>query len=275
MTDTTVSHDADTDEPEHDRFRDYVVTPHVTLVATTGLTLTEVAEDPRDNASVTALEGWLATNGANDADELAEFAGRACYQSFSRPSAKTRANRDYLAHILEVEHESVLEHATATFYLTGVSRSFTHELLRHRHLSFSQQSQRYVDEMQCGYVVPPDLRDVLLDHDGEIEDLLGQVAYVTSGVYDALVHHLEDCLHLPRKRARQAARAVLPNRSETRIVVTGTLRAWRDMLKQRYHVAADEEIREIATELLAQLRLVAPNTFQDFPDQPFGTEEDQ
>jgi thymidylate synthase (FAD) len=123
-------------------------------------------------------------------------------------------------------------------------------------------------------VVPPDLREVLLDHDGEIEDMLGQVAYVTSGVYDALAHHLEDCLGLSRKRARQAARAVLPNMTETRIVVTGNLRAWRDMLRQRYHVAADEEIREIATELLAQLRLVAPNTFQDFPDKPFGTEED-
>ena len=77
---------------------------------------------------------------ATDADggqALAEFAGRACYQSWNKPNPATATNAGYLRHILEVGHLSVLEHGTATFYLTGVSRSLTHELIRHRHFSYS------------------------------------------------------------------------------------------------------------------------------------------
>src|SRR6266705_2597291 len=83
---------------------------------------------------------------AEGGEALAEFAGRACYQSWSKPNPATATNAGYLAHILDVGHLSVLEHGTVTFYFTGVSRSFTHELIRHRHFSYSQLSQRYVPE---------------------------------------------------------------------------------------------------------------------------------
>ena len=81
---------------------------------------------------------------ADGGEALAEFAGRACYQSWSKPNPRTATNAGYLRHILEVGHLSVLEHGSVTFYLTGVSRSLTHELIRHRHFSYSQLSQRYV-----------------------------------------------------------------------------------------------------------------------------------
>ena len=74
--------------------------------------------------------------------DLAEFAGRACYQSWHKPNPDTRTNHGYLGHILEVGHESVLEHGTVSVYITGISRSLTHELVRHRHFSYSQESQR-------------------------------------------------------------------------------------------------------------------------------------
>ena len=77
---------------------------------------------------------------ADGGQALAEFAGRACYESWHKPNPKTATNAGYLRHILEVGHLSVIEHATATFYITGVSRSLTHELIRHRHFSFSQLS---------------------------------------------------------------------------------------------------------------------------------------
>ena len=83
---------------------------------------------------------------ADGGQALAEFAGRACYQSWSKPNPATATNAGYLRHILEVGHLSVLEHGVVTFYFTGVSRSFTHELIRHRHFSYSQLSQRYVPE---------------------------------------------------------------------------------------------------------------------------------
>ena len=71
---------------------------------------------------------------ATTAESLMEFAGRACYQSQAKPNPYTRSNSDYLANILAQGHESVLEHASASFYLTAVSRALTHELIRHRHL---------------------------------------------------------------------------------------------------------------------------------------------
>src|SRR5258706_4986057 len=105
--------------------------PHVRLIGWTHF------EPPDDVPWSTDAEGGQA---------LAEFAGRACYQSWDKPNPATATNAGYLAHILEVGHLSVIEHGVATFYLTGVSRSFTHELVRHRHLSYSQLSQRYVPD---------------------------------------------------------------------------------------------------------------------------------
>lgn len=199
---------------------------------------------------------------ADDEDKLAEFAGRACYQSWDRPNPKTANNDGYMKHILEVGHYSVLEHATATFYVTGVSRSLTHELVRHRHLSYSQLSQRYVDESEAEVVMPPQMDPV------ELHTLL-QVQQFCREAYKTLV---ESGLNrgLTRKEARQMARSVLPNATETKIVVSGNMRAWRDMLMKRYHVAADAEIREFAKTILGHLRSIAPNTFQDMPEQPFS-----
>ena len=198
---------------------------------------------------------------AEDSDVLAEFAGRACYQSFHKPNPQTRANRDYLANILRRGHESVLEHASATFYVEGVSRALTHELIRHRHLSYSELSQRYVDLDDANAVIPPALRG---EDDTELLGVMGACA----SSYNALVDYLMNVKGLRRKQAREAARAVMPNMTETRIVVSGNLRAWRDMLHKRHSVHADAEIREFAGLVLSELRKIAPNSFQDFPADP-------
>src|SRR5437660_4736493 len=91
---------------------------------------------------------------ADGGEALAEFAGRACYQSWRKPNPATATNAGYIRHILEVGHLSVLEHGSVTFYLTGMSRSLTHELIRHRHFSYSQLSQRYVPERNAAVVEP-------------------------------------------------------------------------------------------------------------------------
>src|SRR5215217_6412678 len=116
-----------------------IVPPQVRIIAWTQF------EAPDDVPWSTDADGGQA---------LAEFAGRACYQSWKKPNPVTATNAGYLAHILEVGHLSVLEHGTVTFYFTGVSRSFTHELARHRHLSYSQLSQRYVPEREAAMVEP-------------------------------------------------------------------------------------------------------------------------
>lgn len=226
------------------------------------------------------FHGFSQGPAATDADDLAEFAGRACYQSWGRPNPATATNDGYLANILKQGHESVLEHASITFYVAGVSRSLTHELIRHRHLSFSELSQRYVDMDQAKFAIPPLILASLMRSapDGttlqevvehfQSSDFFSDVREAYSGCIEDISEIMPDT---NRKQIREAARCVMPNCTETKIVVTGNVRAWRDVLKKRYHVAADAEIREFAAEVLWHLRRFAPSSFQDFPDKPFGS----
>lgn len=204
------------------------------------------------------LEG---NEGNGHPDLLAEFAGRSCYQSWDNPSG--RDNRSYLANIIEQQHFSVLEHASATFYIEGVSRSLTHELIRHRHLSFSQLSQRFVDESARNneYVIPPAYAG-----DEDAQGILESAVDSGLDAYEALVRIGQD-RGLTRKQAREAARAVLPNATETKIVVTGNHRAWREFLHKRRTPHADVEIQLLAQEILRQLKELAPATYQDFTEE--------
>jgi thymidylate synthase (FAD) len=202
---------------------------------------------------------------ADGGQALLEFAGRACYQSWSKPNPKTATNAGYLQHIIDVGHFSVLEHASVSFYITGISRSCTHELIRHRHFSYSQLSQRYVPKNESQVVVPPGMED-----DDELRRILLEAADASRATYAELLSRLEAKFAdqpnaiLRRKQARQAARAVLPNATETRIVVTGNYRAWRHFIAMRASEHADVEIRRLAIACLRQLVEAAPAVFGDF-----------
>jgi thymidylate synthase (FAD) len=202
---------------------------------------------------------------ADGGQALAEFAGRACYQSWKKPNPATATNAGYLRHILEVGHLSVLEHGTVTMYLTGVSRSLTHELIRHRHFSYSQLSQRYVPERDAEMVEP----DVIAG-DPELHARFLAATEASLAAYTDLLEGLQkkfagiDNATQRRKQARQAARSVLPNATETRIVVTGNYRAWRHFIAMRASEHADVEIRDCAVACLRELQRVAPNVFADF-----------
>jgi len=217
-----------------------------------------------------------ASSAATDADLLSEFAGRLCYQSWDRPNPGTRENADYLASILRQRHHSVLEHAGFTVVITGVSRSFTHELVRHRHLSYSQLSQRFVDESAASFVPPPLFRD-----DPEALAILEEHHAASLRAYRKLVELAEQRLAANpyltrttrRKRAREAARSVLPNMTETQIVVSGNHRAWREFLEKRATEHADAEMREVAIQIYRIARKLAPAIYQDFREDtaPDGT----
>jgi thymidylate synthase (FAD) len=208
-------------------------------------------------------------------EALAEFAGRACYQSWKKPNPATATNAGYLRHILEVGHLSVLEHGSVSFYLSGISRSLTHELIRHRHFSYSQLSQRYVPERDAAMVEP-----AVIAEDPELHALFLEAGQSALESYTKLLEGLEkkfadvENVTARRKQARQAARTVLPNATETRIVVTGNYRAMRHFVAMRASEHADVEIRELAIAMLRELQRVAPNVFADFTisTQPDGTE---
>jgi thymidylate synthase (FAD) len=207
-----------------------------------------------------------AFNGDDDvrySDALGEAAGRLCYKSFRRPNPATASNDGYMLNILRQGHYSVLEHSSASFLVRGVSRALLAELSRHRHLSFSVVSQRYVSYSDTEPVIPP-----------AAEGTPAETAIVNAYAdalkrYEWLVEDLT-ARGLKRKQAREAARAVLPNAAPVDMVVTGNLRAWRDVLGKRWHEAADAEIKEFAGLVLGHLRSIAPNSFQDVPETPYA-----
>lgn len=199
------------------------------------------------------------------AENAVEMAGRVCYQSFSKP--RPGGNSAYIKHILEVGHGSVLEHAVFGLLITGVSRSLTHELIRHRAgFGFSQLSQRFVDESDCSFVLPPGV-----DLDTSDGDIWLETVRFTKQQYMKLAETLEfnkfadvDNPTLRRKRAREAARSVLPNATATQIFVTGNARAWRHFIELRGSIHADAEIRRLAVAVAEVLFDEAPNLFGDY-----------
>jgi thymidylate synthase (FAD) len=205
---------------------------------------------------------WIGES--TDGERLAEFAGRLCYMSQHNPAGRT--TRDYLENIKKQGHGSVLEHANYSLLLEGVSRSLTHELVRHRAgFAYSQLSQRYVDESEASFVVPPAIAG-----DEALEGAWRSQIESAQSTYVALVSQLmerygwvTDRIHR-RKMAREAARGVLPNSTETKIVVTGNARAWRTMLELRSSEGAELEIRRLAVAVLRVLQEEAPAFFSDF-----------
>ncbi len=205
-------------------------------------------------------------------EKLIEVAGRVCYMSFSKP--RPGGNQAYIGHILEVGHGSVLEHSVYNLIITGVSRSFTHELIRHRAgFGYSQLSQRFVDEAECGFVEPDTIADDPVLHQVWLDTVQhAQRAYRTlADGLAAKFAHLDDRT-LRRKKAREAARSVLPNATETKIFVTANARALRHFIEMRADPAADAEIRKVAVALLKLLQTESPNLFGDYQihDLPDG-----
>jgi len=219
------------------------------------------------------------------AEVICETAGRLCYMSFAKP--RPGGTPAYLKHIKEAKHGSVLEHAVWNLLITGVSRSLTHELVRHRAgWSYSQQSQRFVMEDEAEYVEPE-----IIASDPELHALWLQAIQSSHEAYIKLNQLLSwkleneefakrwlppNCTQTERKKiVRQAARSVLPNATETKIFVTANARALRHFLEMRGSRHAEFEIRKLANKLLDVLVQESPLLFGDYEKHalPDGTFE--
>jgi thymidylate synthase (FAD) len=229
----------------------------------------------RQTVNRDAIDAFLGDHGVTwqtdtevGAEALAEIAGRVCYMSYGKGR---KTNAEFLGHIVDVGHGSVLEHGVWSFLITGVSRSFTHELIRHRHFSYSQLSQRYVDESESDFVEP----DVIAN-DPELHAVWAEAVNATRAAYDKLVAGLEKHFTstpektLRRKLARQAARSVLPNATETKIFVTANARALRHFIELRGSEHADVEIRKVAVAMLKLMRVESPAMFADYTLVPLA-----
>lgn len=225
----------------------------------------------RQNVDSEAVSQFLSDNEISwesssfvPAEVLTEAAGRLCYMSFEKP--RPGGNKAYLDHIKDVGHGSVLEHAVWNLLITGVSRSLTHELVRHRAgMSYSQLSQRYVDESVAEYVIPD-----IVANDPDLFTLWTQSIDVLHEAYIQLVAGIESRLPTAldsttrRKMARQAARSVLPNATETKIFVTANARALRHFIELRGSRHAEPEIRKLAIAILDIMQVESPNIFGDY-----------
>lgn len=229
----------------------------------------------RQSVDQAELERFLEEHGVawqTDTDVAGEYltetAGRVCYMSFAKP--RPGGNETYLRHILQVGHGSVLEHAVWNLLFVGVSRSLTHELIRHRAgWGYSQLSQRYVDESVAEYVEPDEIAS-----DPELHQIWLEAVAQSHEAYMQLAEKLQERLQaesdrtLRRKLARQAARSVLPNATETKIFVTANARALRHFIELRGSRFADVEIRKLAVKVLQLLQSEAPHLFGDYHLEP-------
>lgn len=203
--------------------------------------------------------------GDDDGEWLVEMAGRMCYQSWAKNGEKSkgRGHNEHVKHLIAVGHGAAIEHANFNFVIWNVSRSLTHELVRHRIASYSQLSQRYVDSSSVEFIVPPAIQELAktdpdtyrtwVEHCERSRQLYGELTAKLSAMYGDIESNLER-----RKKARQAARSVLPNATETKIFVTMNARAIRHLIELRANPAADVEIRCLAVKVCRILQDKAP-----------------
>lgn len=203
--------------------------------------------------------------GTTDAEKLVEFAGRSCYQSWHRPNPSTATAEGYVDNVYENGHFSVFEHGSITFYLEGVSRALTHELIRHRHLSPSQLSMRFV-KPDGAYVLPPFLRDATGAEADRLREDLDTLWVPVLSLYNRIYDYARS-QGQTLKQAREAARSVLPHMTETKILITGNHRAFYEFLTKRNDPMADAEIQELAQKLLHCLYGSFPSLYKHLVEQ--------
>jgi thymidylate synthase (FAD) len=259
----------------------YLNEPGVCLLARPETTLDGVEEFLGGFDDALDFQNYLRDPVAlEDAVALTKFAGQLCYMSFSPNRTMNGEAEKYIKNILASGHGSVLEHANYSFLLYGVSRSFTHELVRHRAgFAFSQVSQRYVDGSRLRFVCRPEFQGNEEAHDAFIDRI--ETAYdqyeEMAGILLAQLEREIDSFERAgtpsefgkmsktdrRKAVNQAARALLPNETEAPIVATANVRAWRHFLNMRGSLHAEPEARRVAVILAGMFRALAPSLFQD------------
>jgi thymidylate synthase (FAD) len=189
-----------------------------------------------------AVTKYLRGNGTPE--ELLEHAGRVCYRSEKRGEAGS-----FLQARIREGHESIIEHGNVTFEISGISRACSHQLVRHRIASYSQESQRYVDLSDPELLVPPGVTQ----------------SPEAMRIWDDLTERMKEAYRDLRELGikKEDARFLLPNATATRIVVTMNFRELRHFFRIRCDRAAQWEIRVLAKEMLKLVRQVAPSVFQD------------
>ncbi len=206
------------------------------------------------------------------AESLSKIAGQACYASFGPKRSKNSEADKYFENIVSSGHGSVLEHANFSFLLYGISRSLSHEWVRHRAgWAYSQLSQRYVSGRVLRFVERPEYQDDEVLHarfEKRIEYFASEYEFLAKYLLGLQVKgkgvlSAQTKTDL-RKKVQQVARSVLPNETETLMVTTGNVRALRHVATMRASEHAEVEIREASFRVFICMALLAPSLFRDY-----------
>lgn len=221
------------------------------------------------------------------AAQLLKAAGQTCYASFGRKRTYNENAVRYFANQKEGGHGSVFEHAAFSFLCYGISRSNTHEIVRHRAgTAYSQLSQRYVSGKVLRFVERPEYQDVPALHKRFCERIdaawreYHEVADELLALQELGDEHLAgERATDRRKRVQQTARSVLPNEAETILVMSANVRAWRHMVEMRTDAHAESEIRDLFFRIFLCLSRAEPVLFEDYrviahPDGSHGAGTD-
>lgn len=209
---------------------------------------------------------------------LMKTAGQTCYASFGPKRTRNENAKRYFDNLSSSGHGSVYEHAVYSFFIYGVSRSNTHEIVRHRAgTAFSQLSQRYVSGRVLRFVERPEYQEIPRLHE-RFEGRIDTAAREYSEVTDDLLRLQEEgdprlsaeARTDLRKRVQQTARSVLPNEVETTLVMSGNVRAWRHTIEMRTAVHAEAEIRALFSRIFLCLRMLEPTVFGDYEVESFA-----
>jgi thymidylate synthase (FAD) len=212
---------------------------------------------------------WRRSAGAGEAQELIEAAGRVCYMSFG-PNQSDRTNAQYIRNLIEMGHESVLEHVNWSFVISGISRALSHQIVRHRvGFAFSQLSQQYHDESDADFSMPVEIQGhpraeaAWLRATGAAKEAYGEILRVLDQTAEAGRPGKLTPREF-RRAIRSAARSVLPGCTETTLFMTANARALRHFLKVRGGIAGDREMRDLAVGLFRAVMSEAPAVLFDF-----------
>lgn len=210
-------------------------------------------------------------------EEVVASAAKLCYSKVGVDEIQENLTEDgiekFVSMLSAIGHHSPLEHCTFTFAVEGISRACSHQLVRHRIASFSQQSQRYVKLDKFDYIIPTAIennefaKDIFLNameqdqkaYNGIVEELMNE--YIASSGY-TLASIPKNEYNKLEKLAIEDARYVFPNACETKIVFTMNVRTLMNFFTHRCCDRAQWEIRDLANEMLIQVKEIAPTLFK-------------
>ena len=207
---------------------------------------------------------WHPQGESTETDQLVEFAGRVKYESFGHPNPRTQQTNAYVHHVLEMGQDDLLEHASATFYIRGLSHSAAQDLLDTSGLAVTRSAAPRSLPGDLSVVIPEDIRG-----DEQLEKQFMRAIEDTSFAYNELLSGLEEFLDDERnalvraKRVHEAARAVMPQALDSPLLVTASVAVWRGFVIRCGSRLSNPETRRLAVKLLEILKAQSEAVFSD------------